>query len=340
MRSRSGWPGLGSGSPRRSPLEGRPTWWPRAIDESDKTAGDENGPPPVTVVALHEQLPRAAGRTAVGTHARPSARRREGRRDGRNFRAGEIDVLVCTTVIEAGVDVPNATVMVVMDADRFGISQLHQLLRGRIGRGSSRASACWRLACPRTPRQGASGSGCRHVDGFALADLDLQERREGDVLGTASPGGGAGCSFSRSLTTSTSSWLHVISARRSTRGIRGTRAWRCWPGSSPEPIASNTWTRREAQPPAVAGRRRGGGRDRRSGGGERGRCARPATMTGAPTGAAGCRRAGRHPRRAQSCAETIIGEPHSATPGTTTQRPVATTDATPATTSWPATSWT
>lgn len=99
------------------------------------------------------------------------------------FRAGEIDVLVCTTVIEVGVDVPNATVMVVMDADRFGISQLHQL-RGRIGRGQH-PSLC--LLATRLPESSKAGERIKAVaatlDGFALADLDLAERREGDVLG-------------------------------------------------------------------------------------------------------------------------------------------------------------
>lgn len=99
------------------------------------------------------------------------------------FRAGQIDVLVCTTVIEVGVDVPNATVMLVMDADRFGISQLHQL-RGRIGRGEH-PSLCL-LASWVSPGSQA-GRRLRAVaetmDGFALADLDLKERREGDVLG-------------------------------------------------------------------------------------------------------------------------------------------------------------
>ena len=104
------------------------------------------------------------------------------------FRAGEIDVLVCTTVIEVGVDVPNATVMFVMDADRFGISQLHQL-RGRIGRGEH-ASLC--LLATRLPEDSKAGERLKAVastlDGFELADLDLAERREGDVLGYSQSG--------------------------------------------------------------------------------------------------------------------------------------------------------
>jgi ATP-dependent DNA helicase RecG len=104
------------------------------------------------------------------------------------FRGGQIDVLVCTTVIEVGVDVPNATVMLVMDADRFGISQLHQL-RGRIGRGEH-PSLCL-LASWVSPGSQA-GRRLRAVadtqDGFALADLDLKERREGDVLGLKQSG--------------------------------------------------------------------------------------------------------------------------------------------------------
>ena len=104
------------------------------------------------------------------------------------FRAGEIDVLVCTTVIEVGVDVPNATVMFVMDADRFGISQLHQL-RGRIGRGEH-PSLC--LLATRLPEGAKAGERLKAVagtlDGFELADLDLEERREGDVLGYSQSG--------------------------------------------------------------------------------------------------------------------------------------------------------
>jgi ATP-dependent DNA helicase RecG len=99
------------------------------------------------------------------------------------FRAGQIDVLVCTTVIEVGVDVPNATVMLVMDADRFGISQLHQL-RGRIGRGEHPSLcllASW--VSPDSPARRRLCAVAETMDGFALADLDLKERREGDVLG-------------------------------------------------------------------------------------------------------------------------------------------------------------
>lgn len=99
------------------------------------------------------------------------------------FRAGDIDVLVCTTVIEVGVDVPNATVMLVMDADRFGISQLHQL-RGRIGRGQHPSLcllASWVAKGSPTGRRLSAVADT--MDGFALADLDLKQRREGDVLG-------------------------------------------------------------------------------------------------------------------------------------------------------------
>lgn len=104
------------------------------------------------------------------------------------FNAGEIDVLVCTTVVEVGVDVPNATVMVIMDADRFGVSQLHQL-RGRIGRGGHRG-----LCIMISYLNPVGGSFARldavaaTNDGFELAKLDLATRREGDVLGAAQSG--------------------------------------------------------------------------------------------------------------------------------------------------------
>nr|WP_296767651.1 ATP-dependent DNA helicase RecG [Rhodococcus sp. (in: high G+C Gram-positive bacteria)] len=105
-----------------------------------------------------------------------------------DFNAGEIDVLVCTTVVEVGVDVPNATVMVIMDADRFGISQLHQL-RGRIGRGGHQGLC---IMISKLSSAGPSFARLEAVaatnDGFALANLDLKTRREGDVLGAAQSG--------------------------------------------------------------------------------------------------------------------------------------------------------
>jgi ATP-dependent DNA helicase RecG len=104
------------------------------------------------------------------------------------FAAGEIDVLVSTTVIEVGVDIPNAAVMVIQDADRFGISQLHQL-RGRIGRGTH-PGVCLLLTTASddsTARQRLDAVAATR-DGFALAEVDLEQRREGDVLGATQSG--------------------------------------------------------------------------------------------------------------------------------------------------------
>jgi ATP-dependent DNA helicase RecG len=106
----------------------------------------------------------------------------------RAFAAGELDVLVATTVVEVGVDVPNATVMVIMDAERFGVSQLHQL-RGRVGRGSAPGICLLVTDMP-------AGTGSRErleavastLDGFELARLDLEMRREGDILGALQSG--------------------------------------------------------------------------------------------------------------------------------------------------------
>jgi ATP-dependent DNA helicase RecG len=104
------------------------------------------------------------------------------------FAAGEVDVLVATTVVEVGVDVPNATVMVVLDADRFGISQLHQL-RGRIGRGSAPGLALLVTESPQdSPARARLDAVAATTDGFALSRVDLEQRREGDVLGAAQSG--------------------------------------------------------------------------------------------------------------------------------------------------------
>jgi ATP-dependent DNA helicase RecG len=103
------------------------------------------------------------------------------------FREGRLDVLVATTVIEVGVDVPNATAMVVLDADRFGIAQLHQL-RGRVGRGSER-SWCYLVSRLDTPEAEARlGALVETTDGFALAEVDLELRGEGTIMGERQKG--------------------------------------------------------------------------------------------------------------------------------------------------------
>ncbi len=106
----------------------------------------------------------------------------------RAFADGSVDVLVATTVVEVGVDVPNATIMVIMDADRFGVSQLHQL-RGRVGRGG-KPGLCLLVtdSPPASPARERLEAVAATVDGFALSRLDLEQRREGNVLGAAQAG--------------------------------------------------------------------------------------------------------------------------------------------------------
>ncbi len=162
------------------------------------------------------------------------------------FRAGEVDVLLCTTVIEVGVDVPNATVMLVMDADRFGVSQLHQL-RGRIGRGEHPGLcllASW--VSPEAPAGRRLMAVAETMDGFALADLDLKERREGDVLGRNQ----SGKAITLRLLSLAEHQVFIEAARDfCTRAYEEASAapartpdWRCWQRDSPTPTASNTWT--------------------------------------------------------------------------------------------------
>lgn len=158
------------------------------IDDTDKPDGTHQGPAPITVLNLYDHLrhgPLSGLRVGL-MHGRLPADEKDAVMTA--FRSGEIDVLVCTTVIEVGVDVPNATLMVVMDADRFGISQLHQL-RGRIGRGKHRSLCLLATALPENSKAGTRLKAVAATrDGFALADLDLQERREGDVLGRSQSG--------------------------------------------------------------------------------------------------------------------------------------------------------
>jgi len=143
-----------------------------------------------TVSAMMAELaehPALSSVRIAALHGRLSADEKD--RVMRAFAAGDIDVLVATTVIEVGVDVPNASVMVVLDADRFGVSQLHQL-RGRVGRGEVPG------LCLLVTTAGPGSVGLERVeavaatlDGFELARVDLELRREGDVLGAAQSGG-------------------------------------------------------------------------------------------------------------------------------------------------------
>jgi ATP-dependent DNA helicase RecG len=106
------------------------------------------------------------------------------------FKRGELDVLVATTVIEVGVDVPNATIMIVQEADRFGLAQLHQL-RGRVGRGAEQ-SYCLLVSRPKDELTEDAQQRLHALvntnDGFALAEVDLELRGEGQLLGTRQSG--------------------------------------------------------------------------------------------------------------------------------------------------------
>lgn len=165
---------------------------PRIGDEEEKPAkGDADGDekrPPLAVLDIAGQLAKGplAGLRVEVLHGRmqPEAKDDVMRR----FAAGEVDVLVATTVIEVGVNVPNSTVMVIMDADRFGVSQLHQL-RGRVGRGSA-PGLCLLVteAGEASPARARLGAVAATLDGFELSRIDLEQRREGDVLGQAQSG--------------------------------------------------------------------------------------------------------------------------------------------------------
>ncbi|HRW18242.1 MAG TPA: ATP-dependent DNA helicase RecG [Dermatophilaceae bacterium] len=114
----------------------------------------------------------------------------------RAFADGTVDLLVATTVVEVGLDVPNASTMVVMDADRFGVSQLHQL-RGRVGRGEAKG-LCLLVSTTQVPAaRERLGAIATTTDGFELARLDLRQRREGDVLGARQSGAGSSVRFLR-----------------------------------------------------------------------------------------------------------------------------------------------
>lgn len=173
---------------------------PRIGDDVDepadpKKAGKKKSPedeaekrPPLAVVEVAEQLTRGPlqGLKVEILHGRMQPDDKDAVM--RRFAAGETDVLVATTVIEVGVNVPNATAMVIMDADRFGVSQLHQL-RGRVGRGSAAGLCLLVSEMPEaSPARQRLNSVAATLDGFELSRIDLEQRREGDVLGQAQSG--------------------------------------------------------------------------------------------------------------------------------------------------------
>ncbi|MFF7995169.1 ATP-dependent DNA helicase RecG [Kitasatospora xanthocidica] len=157
-------------------------------DLEDVGAESDERRPPLSVVETAEMLVKGplAGLRVEILHGRlaPDAKDEVMRR----FAAGEVDVLVATTVIEVGVNVPNSTAMVIMDADRFGVSQLHQL-RGRVGRGSA-AGLCLLVSDmpAASPARARLDAVAGTLDGFELSRIDLEQRREGDVLGQAQSG--------------------------------------------------------------------------------------------------------------------------------------------------------
>ena len=157
-------------------------------DEPEPTPRKVNRPPAVAVLELADLLrdgPLAGLRLSI-LHGRMPAEEKD--EVMRLFTAGEIDVLVATTIIEVGVDVANATAMVVMDADRFGVSQLHQL-RGRIGRGEAPGLCLLVTDVPDgAPARERLDAVAATLDGFELSRVDLSQRREGDVLGASQSG--------------------------------------------------------------------------------------------------------------------------------------------------------
>ncbi|MFB7333521.1 ATP-dependent DNA helicase RecG [Streptomyces adustus] len=154
---------------------------PSPEDEAEKR-------PPLAVLDVAAQLARGPlqGLTVEVLHGRMAPDDKDAVM--RRFTAGDTDVLVATTVIEVGVNVPNATAMVIMDADRFGVSQLHQL-RGRVGRGSAPGLCLLVSEMPEaSPARQRLNAVASTLDGFELSRIDLEQRREGDVLGQAQSG--------------------------------------------------------------------------------------------------------------------------------------------------------
>jgi ATP-dependent DNA helicase RecG len=160
-----------------------------AIDRAVVEAGEEatTGANVTDVLASLQNNPVLAGKRIEPLHGRMPSEEKDAVMQ--RFARGEIDVLVATTVIEVGVDVPNASTMVVLDADRFGVSQLHQL-RGRVGRGGVPGLCLFVTAAEEgTLARERVEAVASTLDGFELANKDLELRQEGDVLGSTQSGG-------------------------------------------------------------------------------------------------------------------------------------------------------
>ncbi|MFD0413288.1 ATP-dependent DNA helicase RecG [Streptomyces sp. NPDC127108] len=157
-------------------------------EAKESAADDAEKRPPLAVLDVAEELAHGPLRGLVVEvlHGRMQPDDKDAVM--RRFAAGETHVLVATTVVEVGVNVPNATAMVIMDADRFGVSQLHQL-RGRVGRGSAPGLCLLVTDMPEaSPARSRLNAVAATLDGFELSRIDLEQRREGDVLGQAQSG--------------------------------------------------------------------------------------------------------------------------------------------------------
>ncbi|MEU8174647.1 ATP-dependent DNA helicase RecG [Microbispora hainanensis] len=157
-------------------------------DEGDLAKDDDERRPPLAVLDVARMLAEGplSGLRIEALHGKLAPEDKDATM--RAFARGEIDVLVATTVIEVGVDVPNSSVMVIMDADRFGVSQLHQL-RGRVGRGGLPGLCLLVSEAPEgTQARRRLDAVAATLDGFELSRVDLEQRREGDVLGAAQSG--------------------------------------------------------------------------------------------------------------------------------------------------------
>jgi ATP-dependent DNA helicase RecG len=180
----AGEPGLGAGTGEDTEAAGGDD----GTDGEYELYEEDAERPPRSVVDLMAELADGplAGLRMRMLHGRMAAEDKDAAM--RAFADGSVDVLVATTVVEVGVDVPNATIMVIMDADRFGVSQLHQL-RGRVGRGG-KPGLCLLVtdSPPGSPARARLEAVAATVDGFALSRLDLEQRREGNVLGAAQAG--------------------------------------------------------------------------------------------------------------------------------------------------------